>query len=151
MSDLRLIILLVISSFIGVLGGTCTMAFPLLLFMFGAGDAGVIDSGLRVMFGFLFVGWFASAGILTVIMMRIFIGSQIISLKDGSTRFAVGSVIGAAVTSPFLSLEKFGEAAALGFLLTFAVGGTSCWLRMRENEKTMGNETLTALNLSDRK
>lgn len=151
MNDLRLIILLIISSLIGILGACCIMLVPLLMFMFGAGDAGRIDSELRVVFFFIFVVGFAIEGILTVIMMRTFIGSHIISIKDGAMRFAVGSVFGALVTSTALSIENFTEAAVLGVLLIFAVGDTSCWLKMRANAKNTEVETLTALNLNDRR
>lgn len=151
MNDLRLIVLLIISSLIGALGGFCIMALPLLLFMFGAGDAGVLDTGFAVTFFFLFVIGFAIAGALTAIMMRIFIGKHIISIKDGATEFAGGSVIGGLVASALLSIPNFTRATALGILLTYAIGGTLCWLKVRANERNVEAETLTTLNLTSGK
>jgi hypothetical protein len=151
MKDLRLIILFTISTLIGTLGGACVILFPLFLLMFAAGDAGHIDASSASAFFLLFVIEFAIAGILTAIMMRTFIGTHIITVKDGAIRFAIGSVIGGLMTSASLSIEDFNEAIALGIVITYAIGGTLCWLKIRANEREFVPETVTTLNLDGRK
>lgn len=150
MNDLRLIILFIISTLIGTLGGACVILFPLLLLMFAAGDAGHIDAGSASVFFLLFVIEFAIAGLLAAIMMRTFIGTHIITVKEGAIRFVIASMIGGLVTSASLSLERFFEVIALGIVITYAIGGALCWVKMRANEREFVPETLTTLNLNGR-
>ena len=151
MNNLRLIILLIISTLMGTLGGACIILLPLFLLMFAAGDAGHIDDGSASTFFLLFVIEFAIAGILMAIMMRAFIGIHIITIKEGAIRFAIGSIIGGLVIISSLSIEDFIEVITLGMVITYAIGGTLCWLKMRANEREFVPETVTTLNLNGRK
>jgi hypothetical protein len=60
-------------------------------------------------------------------------------------------VIGGLVTTAILSIEHFFEAIALGMIITYVIGGTLFWLKMRVNERKFAPETLTTLNLNERK
>jgi hypothetical protein len=151
MNDLRLIALFVISSLIGTLGGACITLLPLFIFMFAVGDAGHIGAGSAFVFFILFVIEFILAGALTAIMMRSFVGSHIISVKEGVKRFTIGSVIGGLLASASLSIEEFFGAMALGIVITYAIGGTLCWRKMKANEREMGPETIITLNLRGQK
>jgi hypothetical protein len=148
MNHIRLIIFFVISSIIGVLGGLCITLLPLFVFMFAAGDAGHIDVNLLYAFILLFVIEFTLAGALTGIMMRTFVGSHIITIGESAKSFAIGSAIGAVLGSAILSIESFSEAAAVGIIVTYVIGGTLCWLKMRDKEKEFSEENLTSLNIN---
>lgn len=147
MNDIRLILLLVVSSLIGALGGLCITLLPLFLLMFAAGDSGRIDLVFAGFFFFLFIIEFTIAGSLAAIVMRGFVGSHLISIKDGAMRFTIGSLIGGSLIIVFISIENFFEIAALASLITVTFGVTLCWLKLRANEKQMGPETLTTLKI----
>lgn len=151
MNDVRLILFLIISSLIGLLGGFCITLLPLLFFMGVVGEGGDISTGSSFVFFVLFFIEFTIAGALTAIMMRTLVGSHIISITDGAIKYAGGSVIAGLVTSASLTIENFMGAIAIGILLTCAIGGTLCWLNMRANQRKLGSETMTTLNLDTRK
>jgi hypothetical protein len=146
MNDIRLILLLVVSSLIGALGGLCITLLPLFLLMFAAGDSGRIDLVFAGFFFLLFIIEFTIAGSLAAIVMRGFVGSHLMSIKDGAIRFTIGSLIGGLIIL-FISIENFFEIAALASLITVTLGVTLCWLKLRANEKELGPETLTTLKI----
>ena len=153
----RNILLFIFSSIFGALAALGILLVPILAFMGFLGEAGSSDIGFSMFCFLLFVLYFTIAGTLTAIMMRTFVGSHIISVKDSTIRFAIGSVIGALLPSVFLSievfpnLEVFTNLVAVGILITYAIGGTLFWLNQGASIRELESKKSITLNLKGRK